>query len=316
MKRRICFGVVFGLMLLVIGTPIHATPISGVVAFGDSLSDNGNLYRYTRRPPAPYYEGRFSNGPVWVEYLTDKLDSPLDDRAFGGATTSNYNYATGQDNWGLKWQIDNYLATPPPSNAHDLYTVWAGANDFFANPTTDPSVSVNNIGYALERLSNAGARKILIINVPDLGTTPAYSKDANMSALATAWSTDFNDALTSSLAVFESTFNGHLYTIDAFTAFDAIASQFLNTTDAYLSDGLIAGLNPDDFVYWDGVHATTRAHHLLAGIAHQTIAPIPEPATLILLGVGIIGLAGLGRKKFFKRKMPLPDSVVEREDSV
>lgn len=63
-----------------------------VVVFGDSLSDNGNLFAQTGQPPAPYFQGRFSNGPVWVEQLFGPLNSPIQgtgvagnvDLAFGG----------------------------------------------------------------------------------------------------------------------------------------------------------------------------------------------------------------------------------------
>jgi len=35
---------------------------------------------------------------------------------------------------------------------------------------------------------------------------------------------------------------------------------------------------------------------------HMSWSPVPEPATMLMFGTGLIGIAGLGRKKVFKRK--------------
>ena len=37
------------------------------------------------------------------------------------------------------------------------------------------------------------------------------------------------------------------------------------------------------------------------GFYEIKIAPVPEPTTMLLLGSGLLGLAGYGRKKFFKK---------------
>ncbi|MBT7244787.1 MAG: hypothetical protein HN874_04990, partial [Euryarchaeota archaeon] len=49
-------------------------PASNLVVFGDSLSDMGNgnadLIVSTVFSSPPYWNGRFSNGPVWIEHIS------------------------------------------------------------------------------------------------------------------------------------------------------------------------------------------------------------------------------------------------------
>src|SRR3954468_4438171 len=81
---------------------------SQIVVFGDSLSDTGNVNNQTFgiSPGSGYYEGRFSNGPVWVEGLATNLGVAAPtysrgggrDYAYGGAHTGggsvNYTFFT------------------------------------------------------------------------------------------------------------------------------------------------------------------------------------------------------------------------------
>ncbi|OKH27055.1 SGNH/GDSL hydrolase family protein [Chroogloeocystis siderophila] len=57
-----------------------------------------------------------------------------------------------------------------------LCVLWAGANDYIILPpelrTTDTQAVVNNLSNALTTLIGAGARNLIVPNLPDLGNTP------------------------------------------------------------------------------------------------------------------------------------------------
>jgi phospholipase/lecithinase/hemolysin len=64
-RKSLCAAILAGTCL---SAPAHA---GNFYVFGDSLVDNGNTPKLTGidYPPPPYYENRFSNGPVWAEYF-------------------------------------------------------------------------------------------------------------------------------------------------------------------------------------------------------------------------------------------------------
>ena len=74
-------------------------------------------------------------------------------------------------------------------------------------------------------------------------------------------------------------------------------NYFDNTTNM-----LIANLgSTESYLFWDDIHPTTYAHSLIADAVYSQVAPVPEPSTIVLMGLGLVGLAGLGRKKFRKQ---------------
>ena len=112
----------------------YAAPYSAVVVFGDSLSDNGNLYAASKGtiPGAPYYNGRRSNGLVAVEDLAAALNAPLADFAWIGATTGLGGFdGTGNVTQyalipGMTTQFAAASGSLTPFLSHGLFVVWGG----------------------------------------------------------------------------------------------------------------------------------------------------------------------------------------------
>jgi phospholipase/lecithinase/hemolysin len=153
-----------------------------IVTFGDSLSDNGNLYKYMLHllpVSPPYYEGRFSNGPLWIEklyssYFPHDYTTGFQDYAVGGAGA----VLSYKENlpFTISVELTDYLYWNKYGR-HDrtLYVIWIGANNYVNGPTNVDDLTtgvVDAIGSVVERIIDNGGDKFLIINIPDLGKSP------------------------------------------------------------------------------------------------------------------------------------------------
>lgn len=163
-----------------------AAPINNFVVFGDSLSDIGNLYKEYQIPVSPpYYKGRFSNGPLWIErlvkmYFSKDSEAHLQNYAYGGAGIS-LEEDPDDTMLTLSREIKEYLKDHnDKANADDLYVIWIGSNNYLnildAMPDTELTEMVHKVTTSiqndLEKLINNGARHIMVVNVPDLGRMP------------------------------------------------------------------------------------------------------------------------------------------------
>ncbi len=267
------------------------------VAFGDSLSDNGNLFAATGQPPAPYFNGRFSNGPTWVELLSvtpmagffpvgPVNNTTSTNFAFGGARTD----AAVANPPGTGTQINAYLARGGSFAPGAIATLWAGANDIFqglpvagANPATAQAVmqgisvaAATNVGAQTGQLSAAGARQIIVMNLPNFGALPQFAGTA-ASGLAGFSSAAFNTALVTSVgAAAAASPNANVTLVDIGSVFTALQGNpanygYTNVTQQCLTTAACV-TNPavqTGYAFWDGVHPTAAGHRLVAAVVTQ-----------------------------------------------
>jgi cholinesterase len=285
---------------------------SGMFVFGDSNSDvNKNPVTVS-----PFYEpGRFSNGRVWIEYLADDLDidnANITNFAFGGGTTGSENIAPGAP--GLTQQIDSFLNSlnGQPANPDALYTLWTGANDYIGNFSRTPIRPVNNLLNAATTLADAGARNIIIPNLPDLSLTPLGRQlDPATSHSLRILTRMHNRFLSRGLRRL-----GRLYPEVNFISFD-VARLFknvinrperfglTNVTDACTNTNLYSPdsyplnpnptftvcNNPEEYLFWDSVHITTNAHQVLAKSALDLLLSELEEENFATLASASISVA-------------------------
>jgi phospholipase/lecithinase/hemolysin len=262
-----------------------------------------------------YRKSRVSNGPVAVEALAARLalgelvpsyhlvpNRPAAGTDYAVASAK----ARGNGAEDLAQQVDRLVLDHDPLAASALYVVMIGGNDAIdavqtaghsATPTAAALAVVDSavaaIGSAVEKLIAFGARHIVVANVPDLGTLPAFSGSAPRAALATAIAAAFDVALEARLAALDAKARAEIADPPVLLRFDlraaledaedATSAAGGNATGAcFDSDRYRAtaaaerrfapdcapprsGAPPgfDRFVFWDELHPTAATHAML-----------------------------------------------------
>src|SRR5690554_4156870 len=214
-RSRLVPSILTGAIALAAGPALAEGQFSRTMLFGDSLTDGG-FFRPLLPPEVQPVTGQFTTNPgwVWAQYLAERYGT---DASANGNGQSGDNYAVG----GARVAGDVVGALgPTPSLATQvqsfigaggvdpdaLYSVWGGANDVFAIAAGAPPQETIGTAVATQvglvaALQGAGARYVLVPNLPDMGITPAARAQGPVAqGQLTALAAAYNDALFGGLA--------------------------------------------------------------------------------------------------------------------
>lgn len=279
-------------------------PIRDVFVFGDSLSDTGNLaslpkYSYLNTPP---FNHGFTNGLFAVEVLAKNLRLKVKTslHLIGPPKGTNYAVAgatagsTGDPLINLTSQVDTFLSyhgNSAPGNA--LYIFFIGGNDVsdaLKNPGAPVITNaVQAIDDNIRALIFAGARAILVVNVPDLGLTPRIrSLGINVMNLASTLTNEFNSELLAHLNTIGKDLSidiidFDLYQLSHIVTDHSIGMGYTNSTDACFDstnfvyvNGCHSGRSFEDYFYFDDFHPTQVTHERIGRALYSVVPELPE----------------------------------------
>lgn len=278
--------------------------------FGDSYSDTGNVFKIRENLPPQsklffeelnpnrlYFQGRYSNGLLWNEYLAAKLgltNKSINNFAVAGATTGASNAFNDIDPYkqikllGLQQQIENFAAVNSPANPDALYIIWAGANDYLIG-VEDSTTVIENLLMAVTSLVKFGAKNILIPNLLDYGKFPVTADSSTSifpspidNLISSGFSNLFQEhnsklaEMTDSLSQCLG-FDVNLILLDVSTLFNEIIDKpekfnFTNVTSACIANAKTVCSQPNNFLFHDNIHLSTAAHQLVANLAFSVLS--------------------------------------------
>lgn len=254
-------------------------------------------------PDRPYARGgqHFSNGATWIEqYAGLRGLSASVQPAFRDAGAKASNYAVGgararevPNNVHLSLQVATFLHSSggaAPSDA--LYVIEMGGNDLrdalLAGQVGGPAIiqdAITSIAANIGTLYAAGARRFFVWNAPDLGLTPAIRAFdvlfPGTAAAATGASQLFNFHLDFALGMLKTDLPGiEFLRLDVFQKLHAVVAApedfgLTEVATACITPSVqpFACTNPDEHLFWDGIHPTRSVHGILA---HEAAAVLGQ----------------------------------------
>ena len=287
---------------------LQQVPFTDFITFGDSTVDVGNIFLTTQQitpnnptpPSPPYFNGRFSNGPLINEILAEEIglsaSTPSlaggNNYAFGGSELGSGDDG-GENNGGepsVGEQINLYLAEDTPT-ATDVFFISAGSNNIVSDLGGTPAEILANIPETDEVLADltenittlaaAGAKNFIISNLPPFGSTPLLT-DLGVSDKVNTAVNEFNESLDTELDNLEDELGVEIHELDIA---GESAKLLENPADFGLTDTTNRALNasavdpqtdPTKFFWWDDIHGTTTTYNL---VAQNLIDDIPKSTT-------------------------------------
>ena len=279
-RSRVFVPVLAAVTVLIVNGTTHAEePFSEIIVFGDSVSDTGNVFLFTEGAAVgpPYFEGRFSNGPVWVEVLAANLGLPVPapsliggtNYAWGGAETGPGLSTYGTFNVGM--QIEQFLDNRGGFTGDELIIVEAGSNDLILKePPAKSADIVRNLSEHIAVLAAAGGEKFLVTNILASGA------DGKANGLLAKELEKLRKRLGITIISFDM-----VGVVNAMRHFPA-EFGLTNVTDP-ACPGCGIGIpepdaadtlapNPDEYLWWDLIHMTRVAHKVMGDAATELIA--------------------------------------------
>ena len=275
-----------------------APAFSEMIVFGDSTVDSGNLFIATGGGVGgePYFDGRFTNGQLWIEVLANQIGLPAPEPSLAGGTNYAWGGAASGDNFSVfetpnvGLQIQDFLGDRESLSGDELIIISAGANDILWEPPVPPARIAANIQQHIEILAAVGGRSFLVAGIAPYAQSPGFRGTPAQIRIA-RHTLNANRRVRENVSLLEQDLEITIYWFD----WAGVVNQMLdspadfelnNVTEAACPDcglgvpqpgaGDTLAPNPENYLWWDIAHFTAGVHQVL-GTAAADLLEAPAP---------------------------------------